>query len=94
MEVLHFFRRLYSLDTLDTRLTTSSLIPLAAATDESAEKPTSERRAESEPASLPAGASPSKWRIPEFYFYYTVIILVVPQMFRSVMNVSRRGYII
>jgi protein-cysteine N-palmitoyltransferase HHAT len=91
MEVLHFFRRLYSLDTLDTRLTTSSLIPLAAATEDSAEKPTSEKRTDGEAANLPAGASPSKWRTPEFYFYYTVFVLVVPQMFRSVMNVSRGG---
>jgi protein-cysteine N-palmitoyltransferase HHAT len=90
MEVLQFFRGLYSLDTLDTRLTTTSLTPLTAATDESPEKSTSERRVETDAASLPPGASPSKWRTPEFYVYYTVIILVVPQMFRSVMNVSKR----
>lgn len=92
MEALHFFRRLYSLDTLDTRLTTSSQTPLTVATDESPEKSTSERGVETNTANLPPGASPSKWRTPEFYFYHGVIILVIPQMFRSVMNVSRRRY--
>ena len=92
MEAVHFFRRLYSLDTLDTRLTTSSHTPLTVVTEESSEKATSKRGVETNAANLPPGASPSKWWTPEFYFYYAVFILVVPQMFRSVMNVSRRRY--
>ena len=91
MEAIHFLRRLYSLDTLDTRLTTSSHIPLRRVSDESSEKSASERGVETDAASLPQGASPSKWRTLEFYFYYAVFVLVVPQMFISVMEVSSRS---
>jgi hypothetical protein len=91
MEALHFFRRLYSLDTLDTRLTTSSSTPLTVVSCESPEKATSGKGVETQPASLPPGASPSKWQTLEFYAYYAIFLLAVPQMFRSVMNVSSRG---
>jgi protein-cysteine N-palmitoyltransferase HHAT len=90
MEAIHFFRKLYSLDTLDTRLTTSTHTPLTAASNESEEKSTSERGVETNAANLPPGVLPSKWRTPEFYFYYAVFLFVIPQMFRSVMNVSQR----
>ncbi len=88
MEAIHLFRRLYSLDTLDTRLTTSSHTPLTIATEESPEKSTSERTVEKNAAHLPPEASPSKWSTPEFYLYFAVIAFVVPLMFRSVMKVS------
>jgi protein-cysteine N-palmitoyltransferase HHAT len=92
MEAVAFCRRLYSLDTLDTRLTTSSHTPLTVASNESPEKATSGRAVETSTADLPPGAPSSKWRTPEFYFYYTFLGLVVPQMFRSVMNVSLRTF--
>jgi protein-cysteine N-palmitoyltransferase HHAT len=93
MEAIHFFRRLYSLDTLDTRLTTSTHIPLTNASDISPEKSTSAQGVETDSANLPPGALPSKWRTPEFCFYYAVFILVIPQMFKSVMNVSLRAFL-
>lgn len=30
-----------------------------------------------------------RWRTPEFYFYYLIFILVVPLMFKSVIDISR-----
>lgn len=90
MEVLHFLRKLYSLDTLDTRLTTSAHVPVRRVSDESLEKSASERGLDTDAADLPQGVSPSKWRTPEFYFYYAVFALVIPQMFKSVMEVSAR----
>jgi hypothetical protein len=91
MDAIHFFRRLYSLDTLDTRLTTSSYTPLTVASSEPPGKSTSERGRDTDAANLPPGASPSRWRTKEFYIYYAVFIFVVPQMFKAVMDVSLRA---
>ncbi|KAF7513233.1 hypothetical protein GJ744_010629 [Endocarpon pusillum] len=92
MEAIHLFRRLYSLDTLDTRLTTSSHTPLTIATEESSEKSTSERTVEKNPANLPPQVLPAKWRTPEFCLYFAVITFCLPLMFRSVMKVSRPSH--
>ena len=87
MAVLSFFRQLYSLDTLDTRFTTSATTPLKVASEDSLKKTDStEGKSKSE---LPAGASPSRWNTPEFYFYALVFILVVPQMYKAVWDVSQ-----
>ena len=87
MGVLSFFRQLYSLDTLDTRFTTSATTPLNFASEDSSKKTDStEGKSKSE---LPAGASPSRWNTPEFYLYALVFILVVPQMYKAVWDVSQ-----
>ena len=85
-----FLQQLYSLDTLDTRFTTSAQPPQKAANGDSAQavKPQDEKL----PARLPPGASPSRWRTPEFYFYALVHIVVVPLMFKAVVDVSQREY--
>ena len=87
MGVLSFFRQLYSLDTLDTRFTTSATTPLKAASEDSAKKTDSlEGKNESE---LPAGASPSRWNTLEFYFYALVFMFSVPMMYKAVWDVSQ-----
>ena len=90
MGVLSFFRQLYSLDTLDTRFTTSASTPLKAASEDSAKKTEStEGKRQSE---LPAGASPSRWNTPEFYFYALVFVFCVPQMYKAVWDVSQPSH--
>lgn len=90
MGVLSFFRQLYSLDTLDTRFTTSATTPLKAASEDSAKKTNStEGKSKSE---LPAGASPSRWNTPEFYFYALVFVFCVPQMYKAVWDVSQPSH--
>ena len=37
-------------------------------------------------------AQPSKWKTPEFYFYYFIFIITVPYMFWVAYDVSRRQY--
>jgi protein-cysteine N-palmitoyltransferase HHAT len=90
MTPITFLRQLYSLDTLDTRFASSGHTPLKAADEDPAQalKPQEEKSR----VVLPAGASPSRWRTPEFYFYALVFIVVVPQMFKAVVDVSQRKY--
>jgi hypothetical protein len=86
MTVYTFFRDLYSLDTLDTRLTTSSKTPAKDASNASA-KTTSKDVVTSK--DLPPGASASKWGTPEFYLYTLVFVVAVPSMYFAVWNVSQ-----
>ena len=90
MDPISFLRQLYSLDTLDTRFTTSARTPLKLADADPAQatKPQDEKAS----TPLPAGASPSRWRTPEFYFYALTFLVVVPQMFKAVVDVSQREY--
>jgi hypothetical protein len=91
-------KRLYSLDTLDTRFTTSS------------RRPPRDKRSRIDPAQPSSGrtvsgqdekpesktvvernseASPSKWRTPEFFVYYFAFVTVVPMMFKVTYDVSK-----
>lgn len=69
----------YDLDNLDTRLTTPSSVPYPADGRPAPRKPDPK-------------AKPSKWRTPEFYFYYVIFIVTVPYMFWIVYSVSRREW--
>jgi protein-cysteine N-palmitoyltransferase HHAT len=86
MTIISFFRDLYSLDTLDTRFTTSSTTPLKAGDDESRKTATQDGPSSSK---LPSGASPPRWRTPEFLLYLLVFIVSVPQMYLAVVEVSQ-----
>jgi len=81
MTLYSFFRDVYSLDTLDTRLTTSSKTPSkdADSTSKDAVKA----------SDLPPGASPTKWGTPEFYLYTLIFVLCVPLMYKAVWDVSQ-----
>lgn len=85
MTIISLLRDLYSLDTLDTRFTTSAQTPLKVAADDSAKTTTQDAASSSK---LPAGASPPRWRTPEFYFYLVVFLVCVPQMYLAVAQVS------
>lgn len=99
MSLLHGLQRLYYLDTLDTRFTVSSNTPLKAlaADTRSSSPPSAGGRATRDPSAgkdakaqeIATGAQPSKWRTPEFYFYYFVFLTVVPMMFKTVIDLSQ-----
>lgn len=99
MSWLQALKKLYSLDTLDTRFTISSTTPPRGAGTELRIDP-----AKPDPASRSAngkanGASrssdpskevqPSLWGTPEFYFYYFIFLTIVPYMFYTGYYVSR-----
>ena len=87
MGIYSFFRDLYSLDTLDTRFTTSAKTPGKIANEDSAKKIASENK---DVAQLPPGASPPRWYTPEFYIYALIFVVCVPLMYKAVWDVSQR----
>lgn len=86
MGVLSYLRKVYNLDTLDTRFTSSSSAPYQTVIDARGDL-IAEREAEIKARS---SAPPSKWRTPEFFLYYLVFIVVVPYMFWIAYDVSKR----
>jgi hypothetical protein len=89
MALLSFLRSVYDLDTLDTRLTNPSSVPYTgkstAATDEGRNKKDDKRSGLAQTES-----SPPRWRTPEFFLYYLVLLVVVPYMFWIAYSVSGR----
>ncbi|PYH90038.1 glycerol:H+ symporter [Aspergillus ellipticus CBS 707.79] len=79
-------RRLYSLDTLDTRLTVSSTTPPKAAAD------TRGSAKDARANEIARNAPPPKWRTLEFYIYYIVFLIAVPLMFITAVGVSQESH--
>lgn len=96
MALLSFLRRLYSLDTLDTRFTISSTTPPKQAASEPRIDPAKPSLSESKNAARAdprtPGPQPSKWNTPEFYLYYLVFLTAIPSMFYVVYDVSKGAY--
>lgn len=86
MTLYSLLKSIYSLDTLDTRLTTSAKTPSKDASKLSAQTVTDDTKKDRE---LPQGASPSKWGTAEFYLYTLVFVVCVPLMYRAVWDVSQ-----
>lgn len=89
MNALQFLGKVYSLDTLDTRFTTSSRSPPSAT---NAVRSTGKESRNERGSRKTEGASPSKWRTLEFFYHYAVFLIAVPGMFYTVYNVSQRMY--
>lgn len=89
MSLWYYLRRLYSLDTLDTRLTTSSQAPARLV---AAGKDISEAKTRDQDASRSALGRPSKWNTMEYYFYYLVVGVAVPMMFYASYTASKGQY--
>ncbi|EAW11269.1 putative glycerol:H+ symporter (Gup1) [Aspergillus clavatus NRRL 1] len=85
--IFPWFRRLYSLDTLDTRFTASATTPLKATADT---RPPAAKDARAN--AIANGASPSNWRTPEFYIYYFIFLTAVPLMFKTVIDASKESH--
>lgn len=86
MGVFSFLKQVYTLDTLDTRFTSSSSVPYKTVI-EARNDPVAQRESA---AKAQSRAQPSKWNTPEFYLYYAVFIVAVPYMFWIAYDVSRR----
>ncbi|OJJ50159.1 hypothetical protein ASPZODRAFT_13249 [Penicilliopsis zonata CBS 506.65] len=86
--LISWLRRLYSLDTLDTRLTASSTTSLRAAAD--SRRTPAERDARAN--AIASRASPPRWHTPEFFVYYLFFIVCVPLMFKTVVDVSQESH--
>ncbi|KAB8262655.1 MBOAT, membrane-bound O-acyltransferase family-domain-containing protein [Aspergillus pseudonomiae] len=86
--ILSWFRRLYSLDTLDTRFIVSSNTPLKAVAADTRSAPAKDARANA----IASNAAPSKWRTPEFWVYYVIFLIAVPLMFKTVIEVSQESH--
>lgn len=95
MSLFSYLRRLYSLDTLDTRFTVSSTAPIGKTSSEhgvEVDKPAqsaSVEQAKKQYQDLPIGAQPSKWATPEYLFYALVVAVMLPWMFAVAINVSK-----
>jgi hypothetical protein len=100
MSIFSYIRSIYALDTIDTRFTSSSTTPYQAVVDARID---SAAAASKRDDSIPGVgvktdysgrpiAQPSKWKTPEFYFYYFIFIITVPYMFWVAYDVSRREY--
>jgi len=90
MTFLDSLRTLYSLDTLDSRLTTSSTTP-SRNTDTSiadAKLPAQKILKDESREPIP-GAQPSRWNTTEFYFYYLCFLTIPFFMVKSVYDVSK-----
>ncbi|KAI9890611.1 MAG: glycerol transporter [Vezdaea aestivalis] len=83
---LSFFKELYSLDTLDTRFTTSTSTPVLSSPRTGQSRSTQDRPKESE---QPKEGSLPKWKTLEFLSYYTLLGIAIPLMFKAAMEVSR-----
>ena len=93
MNLLNHAGRLYSLETLDTRFVTSSKTPpspIDPARPSPDEAPYKKGR--SGAAELAKGASPPRWRSPEFTYHGLVFLIVVPLMFKTAYDVSKRKH--
>lgn len=91
--MLQYLRRLYSLDTLDTRFTASRSSSLK---DPGAGRRTARVVAAGDIAAGEAtkisGISASLWETTEFYVYYIIFIVVIPLMFKVAIEVSNRKF--
>lgn len=90
MAFVEYFKRLYSLDTLDTRFTDTSRTQ--------SRQTKGDVQGQIDPAkaiakNVDSNAVPSpRWESTEFYIYYVFFILVVPMMFKVSYDVSKRKH--
>jgi len=91
MNVLLYAGRLYSLDTLDRRFTASSKT-LPARIDPARPSPEegSYKKGRDGKGEVVGGASPSRWKTPEFMYHGLIFLVAVPLMFKSVYDISKR----
>lgn len=85
LSFLSWLRRLYSLDTLDTRFTVPANVPVKIAAEDTRSGSAKDARSNA----VTNSASPPRWATLEFYVYYMVFIVAVPLMFKTVIDVSQ-----
>ncbi|KAJ6028482.1 Glycerol uptake protein 1 [Penicillium herquei] len=82
-----WLRRIYSLDTLDTRFTSTATTPGNAAADT---RPAAAKDARAN--AIAQNAPAPLWRTPEFFVYYLFFITLVPLMFKTVVDASKESH--
>lgn len=93
MTISHYVKTLFSLDTLDTRFTTSQASrqptyePLSL---DPAKPPVNNGLSTPKATSQPERSSQARWKSPEFAFYALVFLVAIPLMFKSAYEVSSR----
>ena len=87
MAFVEYLKKLYSLDTLDTRFTDTSKTHSG--------QTKGDVQGQIDPAKLVSkeaesnATPPSRWGSTEFYVYYVFFILVIPMMFKVSYDVSK-----
>lgn len=84
-----WLRRLYSLDTLDTRFTATAITPANPNSSSSSNSDTRPAAKDARANSIAQNARASLWRTPEFFIYYLFFIILVPLMFKTVIDASK-----
>ncbi|KAI9848012.1 MAG: glycerol transporter [Thelocarpon superellum] len=90
MSWLSDLQQMYSLETLDARLTTPVTTPPTTGTGANGSKDGVDARVATTHSKF--GTSPSRWRTPEFYVYYATFVTVIPLMFKVAFDVSREAH--
>jgi hypothetical protein len=89
---LYDLRRLFALETLDTRFFVPATAPPRDALEEAAlstTKPSPAQNGPSKGKDSRDSSEPPRWKTPEFFLYYLVFIICVPLMFKAVLDVSK-----
>lgn len=96
MNNLHHIRRLYSLDTLDTRFTASKF---SSSKDSGPGRQTARSPGVAPVGDIATGGGTRKseiaaslWATTEFYIYYVVFLVAIPLMFKVANQVSNRKF--
>ncbi|KAI5467613.1 MBOAT, membrane-bound O-acyltransferase family-domain-containing protein [Mariannaea sp. PMI_226] len=84
MGALSFIGSVYDHDTLDTRFTTPSSVPYQTVIDARNDPDSKKDKAR-------LRGPPSRWKTPEFLFYYCVFVVAVPYIFWVAYSVSRES---
>ncbi|KAL4979038.1 MBOAT, membrane-bound O-acyltransferase family-domain-containing protein [Aspergillus desertorum] len=88
LSFLSWLRRLYSLDTLDTRFIVPANVPVKIAAEDTGSGSAKDARSNA----VANSASPPRWGTLEFYVYYVIFLVVVPLMFKTVVDVSQESH--
>ena len=94
MNVLQYAGRLYSLDTLDSRFTSSSKVPPSKtdparpSTDEPRYSSIKEHQNGLNKSS--GTGKSSRWKTPEYIYHGLIFLIAIPLMFKTVYDVSQR----
>ena len=96
MSLLQYAGRLFSVDTLDTRFTTSSKTP-SSRIDPARPSPAeagfkSPGQGRNGGEDIAPGSSPPRWKSLEFIYHGLVFLVIVPLMFKTVYQVSQRKH--
>lgn len=90
MSLRQYAGRLYSLDTLDPRFTTSSKSPpLPVDPAKSSPDDVGYRKGVGSGGETDKRASPPRWKSPEFIYHGLMFVVIVPLMFKTVYDVSK-----